>query len=497
MGQERLQLWFRTPNLCGCILATIFISTAVFLISLSFNFSCKKNKKLCLSFSLLFLFAIFIQVLIIDTYSRGAYIACIICLIFIGIITRRKMAIIMLSLFICNIFLQTNGYKRLVSTINISSDDSIHNRLLLWKGGCGIITNAPWGIHDFTPGEYYTAFYQPLWLQEEYRTLINDFLNIPIQIGLFLFFLYLFFFIFLFCVSIQQYIQAPQTYNLLSTSCLLCIFICSFFSSMLNEDISILSLFIFFTAILVISSIPKISKKNFYSLRFALFGAVFICASILVIGYNENQNLKIDYSYSKENKSFTIKSKTKIKANLIYFIHGKKELARLCWNHIRLLSEQGHQIKIIPIVSGQAGIIQILNVCSKEQEPFFIAGFAESARSTFIAAAKMKEHNLRGLIVLAMPVYWPIKNLSPNNYISKMKFPVLLIYGSNDHKNDLTEITNFYNFGLAHKCKFKLKIISNSDYWFNDKRTNLVKTIDNFIMNEEIYESSSNTKSQL
>ena len=140
------------------------------------------------------------------------------------------MAIIMLSLFICNIFLQTNGYKRLVSTINISSDDSIHNRLLLWKGGCGIITNAPWGIHDFTPGEYYTAFYQPLWLQEEYRTLINDFLNIPIQIGLFLFFLYLFFFIFLFCVSIQQYIQAPQTYNLLSTSCLLCIFICSFFS---------------------------------------------------------------------------------------------------------------------------------------------------------------------------------------------------------------------------------------------------------------------------
>ena len=73
-----------------------------------------------------------------------------------------------------------------VGTIAEFTDGSILNRLLLWKGAMAMISdNCHTGTSSFAElGSEYAAWFQPLWLDERYKLMLNDFLTLACALGI-------------------------------------------------------------------------------------------------------------------------------------------------------------------------------------------------------------------------------------------------------------------------------------------------------------------------
>lgn len=195
LGNERLQLGFFSPNVCATFLAmSVLLCIGFFW----FLIAQKKIGWKIAGWGIVSPFIILQFIMLAATYSRGGYVACSFALCVACIVSRKKWSFLFLLLWIIILFLTGDGVERVQSIGNID-DGSIRNRLLLWQGGAGLIAKY-WfsGLHELPKiGTYYTHYYQPLWLNEGYLTLISDYLTIAAQYGIFALFSILTFLLFL------------------------------------------------------------------------------------------------------------------------------------------------------------------------------------------------------------------------------------------------------------------------------------------------------------
>jgi O-antigen ligase len=183
----RLQLWFDSPNHCAAFLVmTIMLSIGVLL-----HFACRDEKPHWVFVTVMFCAVFGQEALLALTYSRGGYLALLASLPLMWLFCRRKRLLIFNLVFLALLLVTANGIDRIQSVMAVD-DGSIKHRLLLWEGGLSIIWNNPIaGVGADSIGKTYTAWHQTLWLNEAYKTLVNDYLTIGAAYGIIALFAYL------------------------------------------------------------------------------------------------------------------------------------------------------------------------------------------------------------------------------------------------------------------------------------------------------------------
>ena len=197
-GNERLSLWFGNPNYTGAWLAILAVAAGAI-------FWCFR-RRVWIGVAITAVVAFPCYVAVGMTYSRAAYLGVATALGILAVLrsfsswkkhraphayslaVRIGAAWIPLAFFLVVLCCLPAGGRRLASMGDVSSgenqDLSIIHRFYLWQGGTMLIAQYPrHGVGD-CPGKLYAHFYQPLGKEENYKTLLNDFLTLAAAKGL-------------------------------------------------------------------------------------------------------------------------------------------------------------------------------------------------------------------------------------------------------------------------------------------------------------------------
>ena len=128
----RLQLFFSSPNLCGCFCAMLLaLCVGAWLMAL------KRNRPWLAGVigaaGALWAF------LLAATYSRGGLIATLCAVLAIFLHSRKWLALCWLAVTVIAFASVGGGGDRIASLGDAASDGSIRNRVFLWRGACGCI----------------------------------------------------------------------------------------------------------------------------------------------------------------------------------------------------------------------------------------------------------------------------------------------------------------------------------------------------------------------
>ena len=193
-GHERLALWFGNPNYTGAWLVMLAVASGCL-------FWCLRRRIwLGAAFTAAVSFPLYVAVGM--TYSRGAYLGVAAALGGLALLrgfgswknrraphanslaTRVGAAWLPLAFFLATLCCLPSGGKRLDSIRDMDEDLSVAHRFYLWRGGTMMISQYPLHGVGEKPGKLYSLFYQPLGKEENYQTLLNDFLTLAAAFGL-------------------------------------------------------------------------------------------------------------------------------------------------------------------------------------------------------------------------------------------------------------------------------------------------------------------------
>ena len=324
LGNDRLQLWFITPNVCASFLSmTILLSIGIFL-------CCVDRKKLYFKIIAFALgFAVIAQELLTAlTYSRGGYLALGTGLVFAWLFCRKKWVLFFFLAFIAILLLTSNGMDR-VQSIGATGEGSIRNRLLLWNGGAGIIAQNWFSGVGSTEkaGELYTGWHQPLGLNERYRGLISDYLNISVSYGIFALFAYLSVIFSAVWLGIRLWLAKKNSMLLLTlgamTAYLLSAIFSTFYLFMDTYWIFIVS-FLIVIAFLVRGFYTRQFKPKLIHWAVSFIGSAVICVALPLYGFILNSRMPYAYhckTYQNNGKSgqaWQANPRTAPKATIVY-----------------------------------------------------------------------------------------------------------------------------------------------------------------------------------
>jgi dienelactone hydrolase len=435
--------------------------------------------------------------LIAFTYSRGGWLALLAGLSFILIFYQKKRMVFCMLFFLAIIIFNSNGVDR-VRSIGATNEGSIHNRLLLWSGGSGIIANNPVSGLDSikSAGDMYTAWYQPLWLKETYIGLISDYLNIAVHYGIFALFLYFSIIFLTIFFGIKLWLE-KRNMILLGVLGAIVAYLCSavFSTFYLFFDVYWLFLALLFIAIVYVvwAFYTKTIKIRWVECSIPLSCSLLIC--ILLLSYGTFVNYKLPYSYSYnlyQNKGKNVQFyeaclKKNPKAIIIYLFDSQrkniKDEARLT---IRPLLAMNYKIIAAGVdtgFEGQKKAISLLKkiMSNKTNIPVLLMGQGDGAKQAIIAASHSRLSKLSMLIALGTPATWPFEELSPELHIKNITIPLLLIHGQNDSLYSYTDSQALKKICDENKLVATLKIIPGAESYFGAKRTNIIKLVDTFI----------------
>jgi O-Antigen ligase/Phospholipase/Carboxylesterase len=491
LGNLRLQLWFDNPNICA-----IFLCMTIF-ITLSFQqFFFYKNKLYCKIFSLVIFCTIAFQMfLLARTYSRGGYIAMFGALCFVWYLSKSKLFPSCLLIFCGMILFINNGIERL-SSVTKTSDGSILHRFLLWEGGTGIIANNfISGVLPDYPGVHYALWYQPLWLDERYSILINDYLTIGASYGLFVVFGYLSGILLLLWLGIRVSLKGRNQIIYCLLGAIISYLIGASFSAF-YEYWSVYWFFWLLMTILLIVIIVECFRKRFKITKFDIAIPVTLAFSICIVVFflGTIVNARLPYTFKKirlQDKGIEIHEAhpqyIEPKANIIYLFNPKnKTLREEIRFTVRPLLLQGFAVFAAEVDSSLSGLgvaKQVIKYSFKNidnDKPVFIIGCGDGAKHGLIAAVNMNLPALKGIVAIGMPATWPWDEISPISQVSKLKVPLLLIHGENDNIYPVSESILLKKFCDKNKLPVHMKIVSGTGHYFDKKRNILFASIDNF-----------------
>lgn len=462
--------------------------------------------------SILFIIAVVVgEYLLALTYSRGGYIAFLIGLLMIWLLNRRKRILFLTLTFILILFAVSNGMERFSSIVE-TSDGSIQNRLILWKGGM-MLTADHWtsGVGIERIGRMFSAWYQPLDRNESYNTLVNDYLTIGAGYGIFALFSYLFIVFSVLWLGLSLWrlnrnsllsgILAAQIAYLLS----------AIFSTFYN-DMKIYCFFIVLQvttiAWIAISMIFKKYKLKISEFVIPILTAVGICGLILSFGFLMAERLPCSYTYKSYHDGMRAievveaspRNKTP-KAILLYtFDSEQMEIEREARLTIRPLVEKGYRVVASGIDSGFQGLTDEMFLVRKiigentEGRSVFIGGQGDGGRLAIIAASKMPDAKIWGVIAIGTSADWPFEELSPAAHVKNLKVPLLLIHGEKDSKNYFGESERLKKICDENMVAARCEIIRGAGHYLNDRRILAVGMVDGFV-SEGINKRNSDVKS--
>ena len=276
MSIGRESLWFATPNLAGGFAAVIAI-LAIGLFLFLYHKEAIKAKIGALFCSSIALLAIYI---LTETYSRGGFVAFTVGIAVLLALTREKKTLWFMAVFIVFVLLTKHGVDR-VESIGDFSDGSIRNRLLLWHGGLALFADnylKGLGLSSYI-GYEYTAWLQPVTLNERYTSMLNDFLTLACAYGIAgVFIICLILFLLLFWgIRVQRATRSTLMATALSA---ILVWISASMFSVMFMDTTMLIVFIFTVMVLITTGITYMYRHKL-KLRWNYLWLPLIAAAII------------------------------------------------------------------------------------------------------------------------------------------------------------------------------------------------------------------------
>ena len=472
LGNERLQLYFFSPNVCAA-----FLVMSV-LLSIGFLGVLVNQKKLGWKFAGwgLFFPVIFLQfIMLAITYSRGGYIACFLALLTACFFSRKKWSFLFPVLFTC-ILLMTGDAGARVKSIGNVGDGSIQNRLLLWEGGTGIIADHWfWGLHNLQEvGLLYTRHYQPLWLKEGYLTLISDYLTVAAQYGIFTLFLILTFLFFLLQQGAILYKKEHNPLLLYACAAVSGYMVASFFSTC-YRFINVTWLFgvAILIIVLFVGRATLRHRMNWTHWNFwpAPILAATVCIVILSYGIWVNASLPYSWEYGtifpKSNTVRTLTFCPRKKGNEFHILLLTPKLENAIRPVLRPLVLAGFTVTALEIEPGfhvldlaEAAIEKLIATPNSKRFILF-SSEEEQVIQTLAVATQIQSPAIEAVAVVDAPFDWPFAELSPRLNIMKCQYPLFLLF----HTNRSEE-----NRALGKIAQVHLEVIPASvDRWVTDE----------------------------
>lgn len=458
LDHPRLQLFFPSPNICAAWL--------VILIVLLFGVAhaCFLNKKRimqCVAYCLSPVIIIFSAMLCM-TYSRGGYVSLLLSMSVYSILIRSRLALTYIALLLFGIcaFLPS-GATRILSSTHLN-ENSIKHRIMLWRGGCGLTAMRPcrgWIPSDC--GRLYAQWYRPKEVNENYHSMISDYLTISARHGLpvLLFLLIIIFTVLWFGGHIAHMLH-DKILAALVCSCLSYL-ICACFTT-LFEHTNVVSWFIcliiitacYITGLLFLER----SLFRFNLLLIPFFTALFISGAIWLTGCLVNASMHyrlIEYRMSNKNNSnsllLTAYPDHPPKALIVFFLPA--ELFGEDDNIYGLPSfrewlKSGYAIMSVALKSGLHGLDSSRAILANALEtadglPVLAIGVGTAGNFAILNSdSKARTKGLRGFIGIGASLDWPWDILSPMAQIKTIDVPGYLIDARNNTIDSFLQVAN-------------------------------------------------------
>jgi len=373
--------------------------------------------------------AVLLQFLMIAvTYSRGGYVACFAALTAAACCCRRRWSWALPVLFLAVVLLTGDGPSRIRSAGDIG-DGSIRNRLLLWHYGTGVIAGH-WAAGTPEPGVCYTRYYQPLWLNEGYYSLISDVLTFAAMYGIFALFAALSVLFLLFQYGFRLWLATRNTLLLYALAALAgylvagCFTSCYYFPSIL---ILLCVLLLLIAGFLVWGFLKKKFRRSRFDFWLAPALAGGLCTGLLAYGAIVNATLPYSWkTVPVAGREVTLLSpRSKSGKTLFVLSSGSGWEFR---NLLRPLAERGFSVAVLPIDTGFGELPAarlMLAELSRHAPNSFLVGVGEERALQAIALADTD--GPAGVIAVDPPFDWPFEELSPRVRLEKARVPVSLI----------------------------------------------------------------------
>ena len=467
LGNLRLQLWFDSPNHCAAFLVmTIMLSVGILLFFVS-----KDNKPHKVFWALMFCVIFGQEALLALTYSRGGYIALLAALPLMWLFCRRKRLLVFNLVFLSILLVTANGIDRVQSVV-ATGDGSIKHRLLLWEGGLSIIWNNPVaGVGPASVGKIYTAWYQPLWLNEAYKTLVNDYLTIAAAYGIFALLAYLALVLAGLWMGFRLWRDTKNPILLSVLGAIIAYLTAAIFTTFYCQwkVYWLFCLLFFVLAATIAHAIRRCQLKiSFRDFLIPCGCAVSMCAVMLLVGFIHERGVPYNFKTSvckvgKTQLDLT-KAFPKTSVNALVLVLYSSETSSDV-EAMRLLGrpllDKGYAVVSAGVDSGMEGLAcaeYALKVASEEAKrngsQLLVVGQGDGGKHAMLVASKPSCPPLKAVVAIGSPASWPFDELSPEAQIKGLKAPLLLIHDRQDKNFPQSESES-----LKRKCD-ELKIPS-------------------------------------
>ena len=247
------------------------------------------------SFWILLLSNCILGYFLIQTYSRGSLISITIAIATFLIIAPIKFSTLKvtasyIAILTGAIYSNSANFTNRIDSMFRLESSSANVRYDLYTAGLKMLTDAPSGIHPpDTPAKIYMRWYQRMYENEEYNTLVNSHLEFLNRHGIAIKLLYILFWCFVFCItfSYKKSILCAVTFSLWL----------AFFANSIFSNVATFWLLWIFPLLLFAISIwinkLRFLHVEFYIIMFALF--VFSSLGLFILSYSLQRDTRLRF----------------------------------------------------------------------------------------------------------------------------------------------------------------------------------------------------------
>lgn len=410
-GKHRWQGPWGTPNIAGAVLTPLLLalggliaSLAAFLKSRKTNPPSNKSRfyhlrSILIALCLLIICSLllWLSFLLIQTYSRGSWIAFTAGLLLMSL-TKTKLrffALTLLGLFLISVTLMPQGMNRIHSYTYVEKDKSIANRLNLWSGALQIMAEHP--VKGIGTGNFETVFkrdYKKFEHRANNSTAVSDVLTYGAERGIFFTSLISGLFLVLIFIGLSSRHIIPTTLAALLGS----ILISSTFSSILfvRETTFFIGLSCLGLLIYLAHQFWQFNPKKIYLLKTLRLAFFCILTPLLLLSFLAFLSLQFlptrSSTWKSSDPSFTpigqqVEPRHSIlKGTIIYLAEPEDDPDLLAQTTLRPLATLGWRV-IWPGKSlDETTLLVVVNTLSYQQpqNKIFLAGHGAGARAIWL-----------------------------------------------------------------------------------------------------------------